>query len=187
MDRYVVRLEDTAQSKEKRQAEHKLKVIQYNCGYKGIATDHHGKVVELRNYLHKNQPDIVLLQQTWLQKKSTVVFPGYAVLGKDRPEDYARAAGGVATLIRTGAGIKYDKIEEDIAPLDKCSDVLVVKITWNSHTFILSNIYSPPYSSRPTGRAAFTTSTLTYCLSPTRFKSDNSWRLQCAFVHVGCS
>ena len=77
MDRYVVRLE-TAESKAKRQAGNKLKVIQINYGYKGIAQTHHVKCVELRNYLHKNQPDIVLLQETWLKKKSTVSFPGYA-------------------------------------------------------------------------------------------------------------
>ena len=71
MDRYVIRLE-TAESKAKRQVGNKLKVIQINCGYKGIAESHHGKCVELRNYLHKNQPDIVLLQETWLQRKSTV-------------------------------------------------------------------------------------------------------------------
>ena len=34
--------------------------------------------MELRNYLHKNQPNIVLLQETWLKKKSTVSFPGYS-------------------------------------------------------------------------------------------------------------
>ena len=54
MDRYVVRLE-TAESKAKRQARNKLKVIQINCGYKGIAQDYNVKCVELRNYLHKNQ------------------------------------------------------------------------------------------------------------------------------------
>ena len=75
MDRYVVRLADTAESKAKRQVGNKLKVIQINCGYKGIAESHHGKCAELRNYLHKNQPDIVLLQETWLNKKSTMSFP----------------------------------------------------------------------------------------------------------------
>ena len=48
-------------------------------------------------------------------------FPGYAVLRKDRPEDYGVEAGGVATLIRKDAGIKYDKIDADIAPNDRCS------------------------------------------------------------------
>ena len=165
MDRYVERLEETDESKAKRQAGNKLKVIQINCGYKGIAQSHHGKCVELRNYLQKNQPDIVLLQETWLKKKSTVSFPGYAVLRKDRPEDYGRAAGGVATLIRTGAGIGYDQIMEEIAPMDECSDVLVVRVTWYHHSFILSNIYNPPYSTRPTGRPGFTANTLTACLN----------------------
>ena len=157
MDRFVVRLA-------KRQAGNKLKVIQLNCGYKGIAQSHNGKCVELRDYLHKNQPDIVLLQETWLHKDSTVAFPGYVVLRKDRPEDYGRVAGGVATLIRKDAGIKYDKIDEEIAPMDRCSDVLVVKIAWYGHTFILSNIYNPPFSTRPTGRPAFSANTLTACL-----------------------
>ena len=92
-------------------------------------------------------------------------FPGYAVLRKDRPEDYGREAGGVATLIRKEAGIKYNQIEEEIAPMDSCSDVLLVKIAWYNHTFILSNIYSPPFSTRPTGRPAFSTNTLTACLN----------------------
>ena len=75
--------------------------------------------MELRNYLSKAQPDIVLLQETWLHKDSTVSFPGYAVLRKDRPpEDYGVEAGGVATRIRKDAGIKYDKIDADIAPND---------------------------------------------------------------------
>ena len=49
--------------------------------------------------------------------------------------------------------------------MDECSDVLVVKITWYVHNFILSNIYSPTFSTRPTGRPAFTTNTLTACLN----------------------
>jgi len=40
-----------------------------------------------------------------------VAFPGYAILIKDRPEDCGAKAGGVATLIRKYAGIKYDKID----------------------------------------------------------------------------
>ena len=54
MDRYVIRLE-TAESKAKRQVGNKLKLIQINCGYKGIAESHHGKCVELRNYLQKSK------------------------------------------------------------------------------------------------------------------------------------
>ena len=54
---------------------------------------------------------------------------------------------------------------EDIAPMDECSDVLVVKVKWNSHPFILSNIYNPPFSARPTGRPSFTANTLTACLA----------------------
>ena len=132
--------------------------------------------MELRNYLSKAQPDIVLLQETWLHNVS---FPRYEVLRKDRPEDYGAKAGGVATLIRKGAGIKYDKIDE-IAPNDRCSDVLLVEIVWYGHTLILSNIYSPPFSARPTGGPAFTAEhklTYTYCLSPPRSESNNSRRL----------
>ena len=165
MDRYVVRTSNNAQKKEIRQAGHKLKTIQLNCGYKGIAQSYYVNSMELRNCLSKAQPDIVLLQETWLHKKSTVSFPGYAVLRKDRPADYGTQAGGVATLIRKDAGIKYEKIDEEIAPNDKCSNVLVVKIFWYGHTFILSNIYSPTFSTRPTGRAGLAADhTLTDCL-----------------------
>ena len=98
-------------------------------------------------------------------QKSTVSFPGYAVLRKDRPADYGIEAVGVAILIRKYAGIKYDKIDEEIAPNDRCSDVLVVKIVWYGHTFILTNIYSPAHSTRPTGRPALSADhTLTACL-----------------------
>ena len=121
--------------------------------------------MELREYLYKTQPDIALIQETWLHKDSTVAFPGYAVLRKNRPADYGREAGGVATLIRKDAGIKYDKIDEEIAPRDRCFDVLVVKIAWSGHTFFLSNIYNPPFSTRPTGRPVFSADTLTACLN----------------------
>ena len=75
MDRYVVRLADTAESKAKRQAGNKLKVIQINCGYREISQSHHVKCVELRHYLHKNQPDIVLLQEYMAQQKINCVIP----------------------------------------------------------------------------------------------------------------
>ena len=165
MDRFLVRTSNTAQHREIRQTGIKLKTIQLNCGYKGIAQSHNTRSVELRNYLSKAQPDIVLLQEIWLHKKSTVSFPGYAILRKDRPEDYDVKAVGVATLICTGAGIKFDKIEEKIAPNDRCSDALLVKIIWHGHTFILTNIYRPPFSARPTGRPGFTAEhSLTACL-----------------------
>ena len=128
MDRFIVRTPKTNQKKETRQAGHKLKTIQLNCGNRGIAQSHYPHSMELRNYLSKAQSDTVLLQETWLHKKSTVSFPGYVVLRKERPEDYGAEAGGVSTLIRSGAGIKYKKIDADIAPNDRCSDVLVVKI-----------------------------------------------------------
>ena len=171
MDQFVVRTSETAQNREIKQAGVKFKTVQLNCGYKGIAQSHNTRSVELRRYLSTAQPDIVLLQETWLHKDSTVSFPEYAVLRRDRPEDYCAKAGGVATLIRKGAGIKYDKIEEEIAPNDGCFDVLLVKIVWYGHTFILSNIYSPPVSARPTGRSGFTAEhTLTACLHRVRIK-----------------
>ena len=165
MDRFVVRIPKTDKRKEIKQAGHKLKTVQLNCGNGGIAHSHLPHSIELREYLSKAQPDIVLLQETWLHQKSTVSFPGYVVLRQDRPADYAVKAGRVATLIRSGAGIKYEKIDADIAPNDRCTDVLVVKIVWYKHTFILTNIYSPPHSSRPYGRPAFTADTLTACLN----------------------
>ena len=165
MDRFVVRTPRTNQKKATRQAGHKLKTIQLNLGNKGIAQSYYPHSEELRIYLSKAQPDILLLQETWLNKESTVSFPSYTVLRKDRPEDYGVVAGGVATLIRKDAGIKYEKIDADIAPNDRCTDVLVVKIVWYGHTFILTNIYNPPYSSRPNGRPAFTADTLTACLN----------------------
>ena len=116
MDRFVVRTPRTDQKKEIRQAGHKLKTIQLNCGNRGIAQSHYPHSMELRNYLSKAQPDIVLLQETWLHKNSTVSFPGYAILRKDRLEDYGVQAGGVTILISKDAGIKYDKIEVEIAP-----------------------------------------------------------------------
>ena len=85
MDKFVVRTPNQAQKKVIRQAGHKLNTIQLNCGNKGIAQSHYPKSMELRNYLSNAQPDIVLLQETWLHKKSTVSFPGYTVLRKDRP------------------------------------------------------------------------------------------------------
>ena len=122
--------------------------------------------MELQKYLATAQPDIVLLQETWLTKDSMVSFPGYAVIRKDRPPDYGAQAGGVATLVCKDAGIKYDKIDEDITPNDRCTDVLLVKIVWRGHTFILTNIYSPPHSSRPTKLPGFTADyTLAACLN----------------------
>ena len=97
MDRFVVRTPNSSQNREVRPAGAKLKTIQLKCRYKGIAQSHYSICSELRNYLSKAQPDIVL-QETWLCKKSTVSFPGYAVLRKYRPEDYGAGAGGVATL-----------------------------------------------------------------------------------------
>ena len=112
MDRYVVRTS-------KLEVELFVEVTTYRS--KGIARSYYVNSMELRNYLSKAQPDIVvLLQETWLHKNSTVSFPGYAVLRKDRPADYGAEVGGVATIIRKDAGIKHDKIDEEIAPNDRC-------------------------------------------------------------------
>ena len=61
-------------------------------------------------------------------------FPGYVVLRQDRPADYGVKAGGVATLIRSGAGIKYEKIDADIAPNDIAHSSI-----WDLREDIISN------------------------------------------------
>ena len=64
MDRFVVRTPKTGQKKATRQAGYKLKTIQLNLGNKGIAQSWYPHCAELRNYLSKAQPDIVLLEET---------------------------------------------------------------------------------------------------------------------------
>ena len=44
MDRFLVRKSNTAQNREIRQAGIKLKTIQIDCGYKGIAQSHNAKM-----------------------------------------------------------------------------------------------------------------------------------------------
>lgn len=95
-----------------------------------------------------------------------MAFPGYSGIRKDRPSDYGVQAEGVATLIRSNAGIKYTKFDEDATPNDRGTDVLLVKIVWHGHTFLFTNIYNPPFPNSPIGRPAFTADyTLTACLN----------------------
>ena len=71
----------------------------------------------------------------WAQPRHYLPRPQQPVVThvEDRHHQEIVSVVQVAEWQETGpgdSGIKYDKIDEEIAPRDRCSDVLVVKIAW---------------------------------------------------------
>eukprot|EP00660_Eupelagonema_oceanica_P005399 gene5399-3727_t len=57
-----------------------LRILQLNCC--GIRA----RSLELRHGIDVYNPDVVMIQETWLDKSVDVRFPGYACLRRDRPQ-----------------------------------------------------------------------------------------------------
>jgi len=108
-----------------------LQILQWNAN--GILS----KLPEFKNYLSnlQDQPDIICIQETHLNKNKQLKIASYITERRDR--ENSSHSGGVATLIKTG--LTYTILEkiEDI-------EELTIRVKLNDQHLIISNIYNPP-------------------------------------------
>ena len=97
------------------------------------------KKLELQQFLHKKKIDICCIQETHLNKHSTVRFSirGYETHRLDRAD---RPKGGVLTLVKTNLTSVELQRSEDAAN----TEFITVKLTLPDKNLIICNLYSPP-------------------------------------------
>jgi len=109
-----------------------LHVMQWNA--RGLRTNMH----ELKNYIHKtnNTPDIICIQETYLNDKYTPKIDGYTILRRDNP---LHCKGGTAIIIKNN--INHTVIQlEDITGVEQ----LGVEINTNRGKIKVISIYISP-------------------------------------------
>ena len=132
-----------------------LKVATINCQglipFKELSSDHPSlditKMAELNSYLATHNPDILMLNETWLKKsiKNSELFPAdiYKTFRLDRsdfthpidpnnPSKFRRNGGGVLIAIRRDIDVKSNKVEF------KCpGEILAVTLTFNDGKMLI--------------------------------------------------
>jgi len=95
------------------------------------------KLPELKNYLSNlpDQPDIICIQETHLNKNKQLKIPSYVTERRDR--ENSKHSGGVATLIKMSLTYTVQENVEDV-------EELTIKVKLNDQYLIISNIYNPP-------------------------------------------
>jgi len=95
------------------------------------------KLPELKNYLSKlqDQPDIICIQETHLNKSKKLKIASYCTERRDR--ENSSHSGGVATLIKTN--LIYT-VQENVKDVEE----LTIKIKLEDHYLTITNIYNPP-------------------------------------------
>ena len=129
-----------------------LKVIQLNC------SSYTTSKVEIQHLLDVHQPDVMMIQESWLNEKKVCKPLGYHVERRDR----VTARGGVGAMVKGGGLLTFIKDCSvsrskfsivQMVPLDlgddDVSEVLQVKLLWKESSVVFSNIYVPPI--RPAG------------------------------------
>lgn len=129
-------------------ADNNLKVIQYNSN--GLSGS---KRLELMHLLEVEEPDLVLIQESWLTKLQVLKIPKYHVERRDRitsrkgPGEKVKG-GGVLILVRD---TEESRVRYQIIPMlgldlgdDDVTEVLQVKLLWGDNFIVFSNIYIPP-------------------------------------------
>jgi ribonuclease HI len=122
-----------------------ITILQWNAD--GISSP--DAQAELKRSLEKHNIDICAIQETHLNPKKSIRFPGYNIERKDRTTarttDGIIKGGGVITLIRED--IKYSITDSPLAPGDNINDAISVIIYPNEnplYAFRVHNIYAPP-------------------------------------------
>ena len=120
-----------------------LKVWQWNC--RAIRNTE----AEFRHQIQRIQPDIVLLQETWLQPSKTFAIPGYTILRRDRSaarggDGAIVRGGGIITMIRDDPLFNAEIMEavEPIRP-DDSTEILQVRLFWDRTPIVITNVYAP--------------------------------------------
>src|SRR3978361_2401541 len=105
-----------------------LKIIQWNiCSVRN-------KIDHLKLLINKYNPDLILLNETWLQPVHSFRIKGFTILRSYRNDGY----GGIATLIKNE--IYFQKIQINTNYHPAHFQFLAIKI----QNLTLVNVYRPP-------------------------------------------
>lgn len=95
---------------------------------------------ELLNFLNKNKPDIVLLNETKLNKKHKLLFEEYDFVRRDRVG--SNRGGGTAILVKKD--IKFKTITNTHIEKFKYLEACIIKIITNSNNCLyIISVYYP--------------------------------------------
>ena len=106
--------------------------------------------MELKDYLHRNNIHVALIQESKLQNASKCpTFPGYSTLRRDRA---GGGGGGLLTLISKSVSFT-NTTDQTVAalPRDPTLEIQSTKARINNSDYLFYNIYIPPTSSCPRG------------------------------------
>lgn len=109
----------------------KLKIIQLNCH--SIVCN--SKKSQLKLFILKHNPDILLLSETFLKPKHNLHINGYNIYRTDRIDNNG---GGTAVLIKSC--IKHQIVNP---PQTESIESTIIKIICNKKTYIIASVYAP--------------------------------------------
>ena len=116
-----------------------LNILQFNCN--GL----YSRLEEIKYFLSFADIKIAVLQETKLSSSSrSPIFPGYAVIRKDRTRN---AGGGLITLVHNSLAFS----ERPVSSSDAVCEMQNVFIALHNSHVDLFNVYIPPASSSPPG------------------------------------
>ena len=108
-----------------------LNVLQWNCH------SIKNKISEFSQFLSSCNPDVVCLQETFLDKNFTLSLPNFNVLRHDRSTS---SGGGVAFLVKKGISYREFKVFD-------VDEIISVKIPTFSGEIEIINVYCAPLNS----------------------------------------
>lgn len=108
----------------------KINIVSWNA--RGISA--RARIANLHAFTANNNPDIIVIQETFLNHQHKTFIPNFTCVRRDR----AGHGGGVATFIRHG--LKFAVLSD--LPL-KCVEHVGIKLLLGATEFIVYNIYIP--------------------------------------------
>lgn len=111
-----------------------LRIVSWNA--KGICNQSTHQL-ELRNYIQRNKPDVILLQETFLNPTVKLHFPGYIMLRDDR----VGHGGGTAIIINRKIHFRNFQLTSNNA-----FESTAIETTIDGSSVVLASIYIPHYT-----------------------------------------
>ena len=111
-----------------------LKIIALNVN----SIVRHTRRANLKEFMEKTNPDILLINETKLNKKYRIAFEGYNMARNDRPDD--RRGGGPAILMKEA--IKYEEILYRNSATKPLLEATIIKIKCGQKNLYVVSIYA---------------------------------------------
>ena len=91
---------------------------------------------ELKKFVNKHEPDVICIQETWLNSKKKYNISGYDVIRKDRETSNR---GGCCIIVKKGLAVSVIPIKTD--PLE--AQMVEIRSKNNLGKIFIANIYNP--------------------------------------------